>query len=1701
MKLLLFCLSFFSLALHGAQTPLVVTVPGDTNPTNGGNTGDLRYTLNYINLNPSTDGYSITFSLGSSNVIQLNGMLPIINLFNPAPTIVSIDGTNGTHQIVINGQSQYRGFFAWQGDITLSNLSFQDMTALGGSSSGGGGGMGAGSALYVHDANVTIENLSFANCKSMGGDSNTPPMGVFWGGGGMGGNGGGSPFSTTEGGGGGLGGNGGDAGGNGGGGGGGIGLGASTNSAAGGAGNASSGSNGIAIGNGTASGGNAYNGGTGGDNGGGGGGGDNGGGGGGGGINGSNSDNSGNGAFGGVGGGGGGGNGENVGGGNGGNGGFGGGGGGAAENVHGGAGYGGNGGFGGGAGASNSGTYAQAGFGGGGGANNPGTNPGGIGGGEGGAGFEAGGGGAGFGGAIFVEVDPTNSTQGTLTINGSLTTTGNSVTGGSGNTNGAGAGADLFLMSSTTPYVFNTDTTLVFEGGIQDDSLLSLPSGNGYTPGNGPGIILQKTGTGTMTLSGTNAFTAAITISQGVLNFQNASVSGIGGTIVVDAGAELDLQGGITFNSIPLQLSGMGVNGGALSNVSGNNAYPGSVTLVANTTMDAVAGTLTLGGAIGETAAGTALTKTGAGEILLEGASSYTGGTTISAGTLALGSGGTLDSAGSVTLMGTGVFDISNSGANQTIGDLIGSSSTSSINLGSETLTFGTADNETYQGMITGSGSIVKQGSGTETLSGTNAFTRGTIIAQGILNIENGAALGTSGTVVVDAGAELDLQGGITVNSLPLQLSGTGVNGGALSNVSGNNAYPGTVTLFANTTIDAVAGTLTLAGSIGENTAGRALTKTGAGEILLQSANSYTGGTTISAGTLALGSGGTLDSAGSVTLMGTAVFDISNSGANQTIGDLIGSSSTSSINLGSETLTFGTAANETYQGMIIGSGSIVKQGTGTETFSGTNAYTGGTTISQGVLNIQNGSALGTSGTVVVDAGAELDLQGGITVNSHPLHLSGTGVNGGALSNVSGNNAYPGAVTLFANTTMDAVAGTLTLGGAIGETAAGTALTKTGAGEILLQGVNSYTGGTTISAGTLALGSGGALDSTGSVTLMGTAVFDISNSGANQTIGDLIGSSSTSSVNLGSQTLTFGTADNEAYQGIISGNGGSIVKQGSGAETLSGTNSFTGLTTVMAGELTINSPGQIVGGASVQDGSTLSGTGTVGGSVDINGTLSPGDGAPGETLTVHGDLTLASTATTDIIINPSVSSEIIQTAGITSLGGTLSVTLIGSYQADYTFTILDATAAGTTPIGSFNSVLFSRPPTSYSIHIQNDLVKLLLSFSAPILSTSGLSENALAVANYLNELEAANSLADLFTALEALPYNQYVQALNAISPSRNAFTTFMSQNTLFSCSRLVSSHLATWRLFEEREQYGTLAGGIREERLLAEAGGLLHLEKIPSSDAIWMTGFGTFASQKAQRGDPAFKARSEGVLIGADYGKDQGIIGASIGYALSSIEDDASLGSGQIKYVVAALYGTAFIGDGYLDVGVWGGYNHFDNERNIFFTGFNTSAKSSHLGYQVMPHLGFGYFFCHPFWRFIEPFASFDYAVNFEQSLSETKGGVLDMDEKRRNSSMLRSEIGVKGYTEIRGRKTLYVFKPKLSYINKTPFQKSIFSGLVGFPTNLTVETLINSQNLISPSIELFVQAPRGIFGSISYEGEFGSGYKSNECVGRVGIYF
>ncbi len=437
----------------------------------------------------------------------------------------------------------------------------------------------------------------------------------------------------------------------------------------------------------------------------------------------------------------------------------------------------------------------------------------------------------------------------------------------------------------------------------------------------------------------------------------------------------------------------------------------------------------------------------------------------------------------------------------------------------------------------------------------------------------------------------------------------TEIVGGILAAKDAASLGTGDVTIAENATLALSQGTLD------NNVTGEGqIVKSGSDELIVTGDNSYSGGTTITGGTL------TVDHADS---LGSG--DIDNSGV---------------LKVGEGEL----------ENTLFGSGSLVKTGTGELTLSGDNSYSGGTTITGGTLTADHADSLGTG--AIANSGV---LQVGEGELENTLSGSGSLVKTGSGElTLSGDNDYSGGTiisdgTLIADnadslgTGAVANSGVLQVGeGELENTLSGSgSLVKTGTGELTLSGDNGYSGGTTITGGTLIADNADSL---------GTGA--VANSGVLQ-VGE-------------------GELEN-----TLSGSG-SLVKTGTGELTLSGDNSYSGTTTITDGTL-IAANVNALGGGNIDNSGTLM--------LDANGAFELANVtthtgattalAAGSTLDA-GQLTQENGSTLSIDLGAATDDAVI-TADSVTLGGTLNVTGIGSVTDSwtpeaYTYTLIDSDSA-------------------------------------------------------------------------------------------------------------------------------------------------------------------------------------------------------------------------------------------------------------------------------------------------------------------------------------------------------------------------------------------------------------------------------------------
>lgn len=836
-----------------------------------------------------------------------------------------------------------------------------------------------------------------------------------------------------------------------------------------------------------------------------------------------------------------------------------------------------------------------------------------------------------------VTLNTSNSYAGGTTINGgtiainSATSLGNSSGALILNNGVLQTTADITSTRNVT--IGNANSTILVDSGTTY-AVSGVLSGTG---------ILNKNGSGALSLSGTNVYSGGTILNAGKLNINSASAIGTGALTIAGGTIDNTNAAAVTLSTNNAQTwNGDFTFGGTKA----LNLGTGAVTLGANRTITTNGTTeaLTVGGVISGTGFG--LTKNGTGTLTLSGVNTFTGNILVSSGTLTAG---------------TGISGALAASIASNLGD-IGTGVSRSI----------TIDNGGILS-LTG-GNTLGTGGSTGTLAGvTLAINQGGIFQTGLNSNaagwwnKIGAVTLNGGTIRVGSGANttsfqgLALIGDITVggtstvastidNFASSQTTSNGVH-------LGQNATVGQFVTFnvADVTGDAASDLNVSAKLLNTSSTLTAsgLTKTGSGTMTLSGANAYTGTTTISAGTLSISAdnnlgasaaavslnGGTLRTTNTSAVTNTHIFTIGASGGTLNIAGNGGATTGQG-----DRVLFGTANT------LIGSGDLTVTGGGTLAGAGPNATTAGagvlvlnaTNSYNGNLSLQSGglleyavaNALGSGATVTLGNEGELAVTNGQNVSNALT------VNGGTNSVLSFTNAtgiFSGSITANANLSVglrdwynygNSHSGTISgvISGAGGMTL--DPGTSTG-GVLTLTGVNTYAGATMINSGTtLRLGDGttgndGTIANTSGVTNNGTLAFN-----------------------------RFGS-NSAAY--VISGSG-AVIKSGTGSQTLTGNSTYTGATTVNAGTLVVN--GNISTSiTTVNTGGTLGGSGTVGALISTTGgTVSPGN-SPGILSAGNTDLQSGSTLAIELNgANLGTEYDQLNVGGTVTLGATLSLSL-------------------------------------------------------------------------------------------------------------------------------------------------------------------------------------------------------------------------------------------------------------------------------------------------------------------------------------------------------------------------------------------------------------------------------------------------------------
>jgi autotransporter-associated beta strand protein len=847
------------------------------------------------------------------------------------------------------------------------------------------------------------------------------------------------------------------------------------------------------------------------------------------------------------------------------------------------------------------------------------------------------------------------------------------------------------------------------------------------------------------------------------------------------------------------------------------------------------------------------------------------------------------------------------------------------------------------------------------------------------------------------------------------------------------------------------------------------------------------------------------------------------------------------------TRTFSTIANQeiTVSSVVTDAGAaggINANGAGVVILTGVNTYTGGTTLTAGSLYVGNNNALGTGdltingGNFQAKAGTVVSVANNITVNSD------FAIGGNSSLTLTGDVDLGGAtriITLNNTSDLTTLSGVVSNGG----------LTTAGAETLTLGGVNTYTGATTIGAGsTLALNATGTIATSSGVANAGT--FTIA---ADKTIDSLTGAGATTLG--GILTIGDGSGTSCTYSGVASGAGG-ITKAGSGTLTLSGINTFSGLTTVSAGTLdltgsitggggvTVLSPGtfnltaggSLIGninnsGAVALNGTqtgaftnnadaTLTGSGIITGALVNNGTVNPGNSAG--TLTV-GSYTVNPGATHVVeIASASSYDKVVVTGagGVTLNGGTLSPRLLGGYlpSANQIFTNIISNTGGGLVTGTFDSVEDSQTLGWRAIYnadsIDLQAYQEFAGLPGSELSVS-LSANQRSVANMLNALPpASGDLLEVLNAIHALTTADGVRAAyNDISPEKYAALPTLAFPVTHMQFQYLQNRLARQRWEAELGSDAVSSGGGGFMRgfnfgydntkmllasstfTLSDAGNPLIRPGVNHRWGIYLEPMANWGNLRPSANMVGYRYKNFGFTLGADYWvTNNWLVGINTGYSKTLTGIGGTGGDINANVIPFNAYSAFFVKGFYVNGTLGYTLSTYDMERNVAFGTINRTAKANTSGNQFQAAAETGYDFKVGN-AIVGPTVSLQYATQTTVGFTESNAGALSLRVDSQTADSLQTGIGARA--SYRAKVGNVTVKPQVAVVWQHEFSnntRGVNARLAQGSTTMNWRTDKIGQDFAVVSFDLPARVSKNLVAHVGYTAEVGRSKSSNQGI-------
>ena len=827
-----------------------------------------------------------------------------------------------------------------------------------------------------------------------------------------------------------------------------------------------------------------------------------------------------------------------------------------------------------------------------------------------------------------------------------------------------------------------------------------------------------------------------------------------------------------------------------------------------------------------------------------------------------------------------------------------------------------------------------------------------TVPVAGTIEVAGGALRfsesGRASATIVDAGAKLDLSQTLTQEVFNLLGAGQVLTG----------VDPSAVLAITQGNFS---GQITGAGQV---------QMVGTGRLRLSGVNLYTGGTTISRGILEIGNIGSL-STGPVTIIGQPTFPAL--GLRSTVSGTL----TNSFILQGGNVAISATTGQT---LTLASGSF--------TFANTTTEFGTSTDTGTIIFSPTSVTVGPNMALEVDGGT---LRAGNSQLAAITALMETFVGRGAILDFNDRLPFPGGgiATLFgsgrvltgANAATNLRIGQGVFSGVIDGGGSVTVSARESLnGMLILTGANTYSGGTSIDPGhTLQLGDGGT-----SGSIQGSVIND--------------------------GKLTFNRSNTYVFDGVISGPG-ALQQIGNGNTILTSVNTYTGVTTVNAGVLSVNGSTASSPLTAVNAGGTLSGTGVVGNTTVNGGSFAPGDGTPASSITVAGNLALQSGAMYVVMLNPATSSFANVTGTATLGSATVNAFYAHGSYISKQYTILTAGSVS----GRFSSLVNSNLPAGFSTSLSYDpthaYLDLTLGFAGPNPS-GGLNGNQQAI---------GNALINFFNTTGGIPLVFGTLTPNGLSQASGESATG-SQQTTFNAMNQFMGVMTDPFIAGRGDGFGASGGAsgyasTQKTGAVRDANAMFLKAPVVPFEQRWSTWTAGFGGSQTTDGNTAVGSNNTtssvyGTAVGADYRFSPDTIA---GFALAGGGTSfgvAGSGSGHSDLFQTGAFVRHNAGPTYISAVLAYGWQDITTNRTVTIAGsdqlqarFNANAFSGRLegGYRfVAPVVGGGIGIT-PY--LAAQFTTFDLPAYAESVLSGANIFALGYGAK--DVTDTRSELGIR----------------------------------------------------------------------------------------------